>query len=159
VSGPLSPSPHDHAVGDTKKSLHTDILNLIVILLDHLQVPIKNASEVKVYSLQVIEYRITLYSLNILNDGTFLTSELYSTLLPFSFDAISKYKGIFYLMTIFHEEVARQISIMKNLDLAIDYDGGNGNTVRDVLRIPKSLKDILPDMRNNDKSNHSQFYT
>ncbi|RHZ80426.1 hypothetical protein Glove_136g134 [Diversispora epigaea] len=64
------------------------------------------------------------------------------SLLPFSFDAVSKYKGIFYLVTIFHEEITKQISIMKNLDLVIDHNGGN--TVRDVLRIPNSLKDILP---------------
>ena len=54
MSGSPLPSSHDHAVGDTKKSLHIDILNLIAILLDHLRVSIENASEVKVYSLQVV---------------------------------------------------------------------------------------------------------
>ncbi|CAJ0847358.1 12671_t:CDS:10 [Entrophospora sp. SA101] len=128
VSGLPLPPPHDHAVNDTKKSLHTDILNLIAILLDHLQIPVENATEIKVFSLQVI-------------DGTFLTSELYSTLLPFSLDAISKYKGILYLMAIFHEEIMKQISIMKNLDLIVDNNGRN--IVRDVLKIPKALKDLL----------------
>ncbi|CAG8564775.1 16530_t:CDS:10 [Funneliformis caledonium] len=128
VSGPPSPPSHDHAVNDTKKSLHTDILNLIAILLDHLRIPVENATEIKVFSLQVI-------------DGTFLTSELYSTLLPFSLDAISKYKGILYLMAIFHEEIMKQISIMKNLDLIVDNNGRN--IVRDVLKIPKALKDLL----------------
>nr|CAG8632375.1 10750_t:CDS:10 [Entrophospora candida] len=128
VSGPPLPPSHDHAVNDTKKSLHTDILNLIAILLDHLRIPVENATEIKVFSLQVI-------------DGTFLTSELYSTLLPFSLDAISKYKGILYLMAIFHEEIMKQISIMKNLDLIVDNNGRN--IVRDVLKIPKALKDLL----------------
>ncbi|EXX72098.1 hypothetical protein RirG_072540 [Rhizophagus irregularis DAOM 197198w] len=100
--GPPSPSSGDHAINDAKKSLHTDILNLIAILLDHLRVLVEDATKVKVFSLQVIEYRMTLYSLNMLNDGTFLTSELYSTLLPFSLDAISKYKGILYLMAVLH---------------------------------------------------------
>ncbi|CAH1761202.1 5828_t:CDS:2, partial [Entrophospora sp. SA101] len=136
VSGPPSPPSDNNAVNNTKKSLHTDILNLIAILLDHLRVPVENATEIKVF-----KYCMTLYSLNMLNDGTFLTSELYSTLLPFSLDAISKYKGILYLMAIFHEEIMKQISIMKNLDLIVDHNGRN--IVRDVLKIPKSLKDLL----------------
>ncbi|CAG8462679.1 6132_t:CDS:2 [Diversispora eburnea] len=107
VSGPPSPSSYDHAVGDTRKSLHTDILNLITIIFE-------NASEVKVYSLQVIEYRMTLYSLNMLNDD-------------------------FYG---FQEEITKKILIMKDLDLTIDHN--EGNKVRDVLKIPKSLKNIPP---------------
>ncbi|PKY58806.1 hypothetical protein RhiirA4_481027 [Rhizophagus irregularis] len=146
VSGPPSSlsSQYSHAVNDTTKSIHTDILNLIAILLDYLRVPIEIATKIKVFSLHVIEYRITLYSLNMLKDGTFLTSELYSTLLPFSLDAISKYKGIFYMMAIFHEEITDQISIMKNLDFTINYNNYNEeSTVRDVLKIPKVLKDLL----------------
>ncbi|CAI2196622.1 5483_t:CDS:2, partial [Funneliformis geosporum] len=126
VSGPpsSSSSQHGHAVNDTTKSIHTDILNLIAILLDHLRAPVENATKIKVFSLQAIEYRITLYSLNMSKNGTFLTSELYSTLLPFSFDAISKYKGVLYMMAIFHEEITKQISIMKNLDLTIGHNEG-----------------------------------
>ncbi|CAB4399889.1 unnamed protein product [Rhizophagus irregularis] len=104
-----------------QKSLYTH--NLIAILLDHLRVLVEDATKVKVFSLQVIEYRMTLYSLNMLNDGTFLTSELYSTLLPFSLDAISKYKGILYLMAVLHEEITKQISIMKDFDLAVHHNG------------------------------------
>ncbi|GES96090.1 hypothetical protein GLOIN_2v1487427 [Rhizophagus clarus] len=141
VSGPPSPSSDDHAINDAKKSLHTDILNLIAILLDHLRVPVENATKIKVFSLQVIEYRMTLYLLNMLNDGTFLTSELYSTLLPFSLDAISKYKGILYLMAVLHEEITKQISIMKDFDLAVHHNGKS--IVRDVLKIPKGLKELL----------------
>ncbi|CAG8632934.1 1028_t:CDS:10, partial [Paraglomus brasilianum] len=136
----LSSSQHRHAVNDATKSIHTDILNLIAILLDHLRVPVENATEIKVFSLQAIEYRVSLYSLNMLKDGTFLTSELYSTLLPFSLDAISKYKGILYMMAIFHEEVTKQMSIMKKIDLI---DHNEESTVRDVLKIPKALKDLL----------------
>ncbi|CAG8478314.1 23033_t:CDS:2 [Rhizophagus irregularis] len=139
--GPPSPSSGDHAINDAKKSLHTDILNLIAILLDHLRVLVEDATKVKVFSLQVIEYRMTLYSLNMLNDGTFLTSELYSTLLPFSLDAISKYKGILYLMAVLHEEITKQISIMKDFDLAVHHNGKS--IVRDVLKIPKGLKELL----------------
>lgn len=60
VSGPPSPSSDNHAINDAKKSLHTDILNLIAILLDHLRVPVENATKIKVFSLQVIgEYQIS----------------------------------------------------------------------------------------------------
>jgi len=76
-----------------------------------------------------------------LNDGTFLTSELYSTLLPFSLDAISKYKGILYLMAILHEEITKQILIMKDLDLIVDRN--EKNIVRDVLKIPHALKELF----------------
>ncbi|RIA89291.1 hypothetical protein C1645_825056 [Glomus cerebriforme] len=141
ISGPPSTSSNDHAINDTRKSLHTDIFNLIAILLYHLQVPIENAIKIKVFNLQVIEYRMTLYSLNMLNDGTFLTFELYSTLLPFSLDAISKYKEIFYLMAILHKEITKQILIMKDLDLIVDYNGKN--TVQDVLKISKALKKLF----------------
>jgi len=41
----------------------------------------------------------------------------------------------------FQEEITDQISIMKNLDFTINYN--EESTVRDVLKIPKALKDLL----------------
>ena len=126
VSGPPSLPSKRHCTDDTKKSLHTDILNLINILLDHLDLSVEVATRIKVFSFQVIgryflfvvknnstywlilhytwllEYRITFYSLNMLNDGSFLSSELFSALFPFSFDARAKYKQILFLIGIFH---------------------------------------------------------
>ncbi|CAG8686905.1 4738_t:CDS:2, partial [Dentiscutata heterogama] len=86
VAGSLSLPKVDHVVGDTKKSLHSDILNLVSLLLDHLGVSIKIATKIKVFSIQAIGYRITLYSLNIVEDGSFLASELASAMIPFSFE-------------------------------------------------------------------------
>ncbi|CAG8675234.1 1552_t:CDS:2, partial [Ambispora gerdemannii] len=86
VAGSPSSPTTDHAVGDTKKSLHSDILNLVALLLDHLDIPVKTAMNIKVFSLQAIGYRITLYSLNVTNDGSFLASELASAIIPFSFE-------------------------------------------------------------------------
>ncbi|CAG8620633.1 4907_t:CDS:2 [Paraglomus occultum] len=40
----------------------------------------------------------------------------------------------------FQEEVVKQISIMKNLDFISDHEG---SMVRDVLKIPKALNDLL----------------
>ncbi|CAG8488742.1 4827_t:CDS:2 [Paraglomus occultum] len=102
VSGPpSSSSQHGRAVIDTTKSIHTDILNLVAILLDYLRAPVEIATKIKVFSLQG----------NPLYDGDF------------------------------HEEITKQISVMENLDLTIDYN--EGGTVRDVLKIPKPLKDLL----------------
>ncbi|CAG8723925.1 13923_t:CDS:2, partial [Acaulospora morrowiae] len=49
-----SSSQHVHAVNDTTKSIHIDIMNLIAILLDHLRAPVENATKIKVFSLQAI---------------------------------------------------------------------------------------------------------
>ncbi|CAJ0823567.1 1062_t:CDS:2 [Entrophospora sp. SA101] len=141
VAGPPSSPTTDHAVCDTKKSLHSDILNLVALLLDHLDIPVKAAMNIKVFSLQVISYRITLYSLNMIDDGTFLASELASAIIPFSFEGRSKYKAVLYLMFLLHGEFMKQLSIMQELDFTINRN--EGVTVRDVLRIPKSLKDLL----------------
>ena len=53
VSGPPSLPTKRHTTGDTKKSLHTDILNLISILLDHLELSVEVATRIK-FSFQVI---------------------------------------------------------------------------------------------------------
>ncbi|RHZ45500.1 hypothetical protein Glove_673g10 [Diversispora epigaea] len=129
VGSPLSPKT-GHAVGDTKKSLHSDILNLVSLLLDHLDVPVKTATNIKVFSLQAIGYRITLYSLNITDDGSFLASELASAIIPFSFEE-----------TFFQDEFIKQLSIMQELDFNINHN--EGATIQDILRIPKSLQDLL----------------
>ncbi|RIA85357.1 hypothetical protein C1645_830914 [Glomus cerebriforme] len=55
VSGPPSLPTKRHTRGDTKKSLHTDILNLISILLDHLDLSVEVATQIKVFSFQVID--------------------------------------------------------------------------------------------------------
>ncbi|CAG8738835.1 19381_t:CDS:2, partial [Dentiscutata erythropus] len=93
VTGPPSTTIMNHVIGDTKKSLHSDILNLVAILLEHLDVPVKVATNIKVFSLQAIGYRITLYSLNIMDDGSFLASEFASA-----------------------DEVVKQLSIMQEPD-------------------------------------------
>ncbi|RHZ71775.1 hypothetical protein Glove_253g29 [Diversispora epigaea] len=116
------------------KSLHSDILNLSWI-------PVKIAIGVKVFSLQSIGYRITLYSLSMADDGSFISSELASAVIPFSFEGRSKFKAVLYLMFIFHDEFIKQLSVMQKLDLNIN--NNEGNKVRDVLKIPKSLRDLL----------------
>ncbi|CAI2187009.1 15226_t:CDS:2 [Funneliformis geosporum] len=44
-----------HTVGDTKKSIHTDILNLVGVLNNYLDLDVKIAKEIKVFSTQVID--------------------------------------------------------------------------------------------------------
>ncbi|KAG9296316.1 hypothetical protein G9A89_014908 [Geosiphon pyriformis] len=159
VAGSLSLSSIQHAVKDTKKSLHTDILNLVAILLDHLDISVEAAMEIRVFSLQVIVfshfvclplgYRMTLYSLNMLENGNFLASELASAIIPFSFDARSNCSDA-NLLGISQNEIMKQISIMQKLDFIIaNYQG---TKVRDVLKIPKALGDLLRQECNSRKS-------
>jgi hypothetical protein len=44
-----------HSIDDTKKLLHTNILNLILILLDYFDLSVNIATKIKVYSFQVID--------------------------------------------------------------------------------------------------------
>ncbi|CAG8462030.1 7409_t:CDS:2 [Cetraspora pellucida] len=112
VAGSPSSPIIDHVIGDTKKSLHSDILNLVALLLEHLDVPVKIATNIKV----------------MMDDGSFLASELASAVIPFSFEGRSKYKAVLYLMA---DEFINQLSIMQELDLNINHS--EGVTVRDVL--------------------------
>ncbi|CAG8544870.1 25232_t:CDS:2 [Cetraspora pellucida] len=141
VAGPPSVASKKHTINDTIKSLHTDLFNLVAILMEHLDCPVETATKIKVLSSQIIGYRMTLYTLNMSTDGSFHSSELASAVFPFSFDARAKFKAIFRLMFIFHDEIVEQISIMQNLDMDINYY--QGRLVRDVLDIPKGLKDLL----------------
>jgi hypothetical protein len=50
----------------------------------------------------IIGYRITLYSINLCPDGSFLASELGSATIPFTFEAVHEYFKLFLLMAIFH---------------------------------------------------------
>ncbi|CAG8502301.1 11293_t:CDS:10, partial [Acaulospora colombiana] len=116
VSGPPSNPTIRHTTGDTKKTLHTDILNLVDVLRDHLDLDVKLAKEVKVYSMQVIAYRLTLYALSMMEDGRFVAYELSSAELPFDFDSRSKYMAVLRMMAIFHDEIVHQTVIMNEID-------------------------------------------
>jgi len=64
VAGPPSSPTTDHAVGDTKKSCFflkkyfslflKNIFLLVALLLDHLDIPVKTAMNIKVFSLQAV---------------------------------------------------------------------------------------------------------
>ena len=54
VAGPPNNASEKHTLGDSKKTLRTDILNLISILRDHLDCQVKLATKIKVFSTQSI---------------------------------------------------------------------------------------------------------
>ncbi|CAG8484257.1 11396_t:CDS:10 [Acaulospora morrowiae] len=137
VSGSPSNPTIRHTTGDTKKTLHTDILNLVDVLRDHLDLDMKLAKEVKVYSMQVIAYRLTLYALSIMEDSRFVAYELSSVELPFDFDSRSKYMAVLRIMAIFHDEMVQQAVIMNKIDSILI--PSEGTCVRDVLKIPENL--------------------
>ncbi|KAF0519631.1 hypothetical protein F8M41_016555 [Gigaspora margarita] len=140
VLGPPSNPTTRHTVNDTKKTLHTDILNLVDILRNHLDLDVNIAKKIKVFSMQVIAYRLTLYALSMLEDGTFVAYELASAELPFDFDSRSKYMGVMRMMAIFHDEVVQQKAIMDKIDRILI--PCKGKSVRNVLKIPENLRDI-----------------
>ncbi|CAG8672551.1 16257_t:CDS:2, partial [Dentiscutata heterogama] len=128
VSGPPSNPTTRHTVYDTKKTLHTDILNLVDILRNHLDLDVNIAKKIKVFSMQVIACW---------EDGQFVAYELASAELPFDFDSRSKYMAVMRMMAIFHDEVVQQKAKIDRILIPC-----KGKSVRNVLRIPENLRDI-----------------
>ncbi|CAG8787765.1 22604_t:CDS:2, partial [Dentiscutata erythropus] len=129
VSGPPSNPITRHTADDTKKTLHTDILNLINILRNHLDLDVNIAKKIKVFSMQVIAYRLTLYAFSMLENGQFVAYKLASAELPFDFDSRSKYMAVMRIIAIFHE------AIMDKIDRILI--PCKDKSIRSVLRIPK----------------------
>ncbi|CAG8557479.1 11358_t:CDS:2, partial [Paraglomus occultum] len=124
-----------HTLDDSKKTLQTDILNLIAILRDHLDCEVKLAAKIRVFSTQSINNRLTLYALSMLPDGRFLVTELATATIPFSFNARSQYKAVLRMMAIFHDEVIKQEALMEKINRSVLRT--KETKVRDVLRIPE----------------------
>ncbi|KAG9303601.1 hypothetical protein G9A89_018497 [Geosiphon pyriformis] len=134
VAGPPSNYTTRHTIGDTKKTLRTDILNLVSLLPNHLDCKIELAIRLKVFSSLVIDDRLTLYSMNMLEDGHFFATELATATIPFPFDGRTKYKTILQLMGIFHDELLMQATILEEINCEVLRP--EAKTVRDVLRLP-----------------------
>ncbi|CAI2184250.1 12342_t:CDS:1, partial [Funneliformis geosporum] len=54
VAGPPLNATEKHTMGDAKKTMHTDILNLIAVLRNHLDCSLSLAIKIRVYSIQSI---------------------------------------------------------------------------------------------------------
>ena len=54
VAGPPCNATEKHIMGDAKKTMRTDILNLITVLRNHLDCSISLATKIRVYSIQSI---------------------------------------------------------------------------------------------------------
>ncbi|CAG8557486.1 301_t:CDS:10 [Gigaspora rosea] len=119
-----------HTLGDTKKTMRMDVLNLIGILRNHFDCDIKLATKIKVT-------RMTLYALNMHPDGRFLSSELATALIPFSFHGRNQYKALLRMMAIFHDEITKQEELMGEIERSVLRS--KGTTVRHVLKIPDEL--------------------
>lgn len=132
VAGPPYNAPNKHILGDSKKTIRTDILNLITILREHLDCDINLATRIKVFSMLSINSRLTLYSLNILHDGCFLSCELASAVMPFSFKGRHQYKSVLRMMSIFHDELIKQDELLEEINESILRS--KNVTVRQVLK-------------------------
>ncbi|CAG8498069.1 24707_t:CDS:2 [Gigaspora rosea] len=129
VAGPPYNAPYKHILGDSKKTIRIDILNLITILWEHLDCDINLAMRIKVFN-----SRLTLYSLNILHDGRFLLCELASAVMPFSFKGRHQYKSVLRMMPIFHDELIKQDELLEEINESILHS--KNVTVRQVLKTP-----------------------
>ncbi|KAG9301129.1 hypothetical protein G9A89_012512 [Geosiphon pyriformis] len=135
VAGPPYNANEKHTLDDLKKTLRTDILNLIAILREHLDCEVKLAAKIRVFSTQSINHRLTLYALSMLPDGHFLVTELATATIPFGFNARSQYKAILRMMAIFHDEMIKQEALMEKINRSVLRT--KETKVRDVLRMPE----------------------
>ncbi|PKC00103.1 hypothetical protein RhiirA5_365928 [Rhizophagus irregularis] len=140
VAGGPCNATDTHTLGDTKKTLRMDVLNLIAILRNHFDCSVELATKIKVFCTQVVGTRMTLYALSMLPDGRFISSELATAVVPFSFHGRNQFKAIFRMMAIFHNEITKQEELMGEIDRVVLRS--KGTTVRHVLKIPEGLFDI-----------------
>ncbi|CAG8531550.1 8009_t:CDS:2 [Paraglomus occultum] len=140
VAGPPWNPTTRHTVDDSKKMLRTDIFNLVAILLDHLDSDIKLATKIKVFCVQAISTRLTLYATNMCMDGRFLVTELATVIIPFSFNARVQYKSVLRMMGILHDEFEKQEKLLEEMNRhVLRFEG---STVRQVLNVPKGMQNI-----------------
>ncbi|CAG8753390.1 7285_t:CDS:2, partial [Acaulospora morrowiae] len=143
----------EHIINDAKKTLRTDLLNLIAILRNHLDCDVNIATKIKVFCTQVIKTRLTLYALNMLPDGRFLATELASVIIPFSFDGRIRYKSILRMMAIFHEEIEKQQTLMREIDRCVP--PSKEKTVRQTADDVGGMKDRLSRLSSDGNLQHN----
>jgi len=137
VAGPPCNATDKHVLGDSKKTFQTDLLNLISILREHLDCDMDLATKIKVFSIQSIHTRLTLYSLNLLPNGHFLSCELASAVLPFSLNGRGQYKSVLRMMSIFHDEITKQDVLFEEINKTVTRS--KKLKVRQALKIPKAI--------------------
>ncbi|CAG8574894.1 4157_t:CDS:2, partial [Paraglomus occultum] len=85
--------------------------------------------------------RMTLYSLNMLPDGRFLSAELASASIPFSYHGRHHYKAILRMMAIFNDEMTKQEKLMRRINRSVSRP--KETTVREVLKIPDGIENKM----------------
>ncbi|KAG9304449.1 hypothetical protein G9A89_020011 [Geosiphon pyriformis] len=115
----------DHTMNDTKKTFRTEVMNLVMLLQNHLDCDVKLATKIKVFSSQAVGTRLTLYAFNMLPDGRFFATELASAPVPFSF---GRWRYFMY------DEMTKQEKFLEKINEFILR--AEGTTVPQVLRMP-----------------------
>ncbi|CAG8671661.1 2348_t:CDS:2, partial [Cetraspora pellucida] len=137
VAGSPSDATNKQTLGDMKKTITTDILNLIEVLRNYIDCNVQLATKIKLYRTLVIGTKMTLYSLNMLPDGRFLSVELATASIPFSFHGRHQYKAVLRMMAIFHDEITKQEELIREINRSVIQP--EETTVRDVLKIPEVI--------------------
>ncbi|CAG8727952.1 8613_t:CDS:2 [Rhizophagus irregularis] len=109
------------------------------VLREHLDCDMDHETKIKVFSTQSINNRLTLYSLNLLPNGHFLSCELASAVLPFSLSGRGQYKSVLRMMSIFHDEIIKQEILFEEINQTVTHS--KKLTVRQALKIPKTMVD------------------
>ncbi|CAG8552474.1 22154_t:CDS:2 [Dentiscutata erythropus] len=99
--GRPSNSMETHILRDLKKTLRTDVLNLVALLRNHLDFGIPpNLGEMEIIF-------------------QFLSSELFSATILFSFYGQSQYKDVFRMMARFHDEIMEQEELLGQINRTV----------------------------------------
>ncbi|KAF0487837.1 hypothetical protein F8M41_022468 [Gigaspora margarita] len=72
-----------------------------------------------------------------LPDGRFLSVELATASIPFSFHGRHQYKAVLRMMAIFHNEITKQEELMGEINKSVIRS--EKTTVRDVFKIPEGI--------------------
>ncbi|CAG8597364.1 2303_t:CDS:2 [Paraglomus brasilianum] len=140
IAGPPKRWTRIHILGDSKKTMRTDALNLLRILEDRLDCDVALASDIKVFSMLGIDTRITLYSLRMLKDGQFLATELATAIVPFSYNGRMQMKAVLRMMAIVHDELTKQEALITEIDRHVTCPEGKVTVQHFANLDGKSLK-------------------
>ncbi|CAG8631053.1 3168_t:CDS:2, partial [Paraglomus occultum] len=124
VAGPPKNWIRRHVLGDSKKTLRTDTLNLLRILEDRLDCDVALGSKIQVFSMLGIDTRITLYSLRMLQDGRFLATELATAIIPFTHSGRMQMKAVLRMVAIVHDELTKQEKLLEEIDHCVQRPQG-----------------------------------
>ncbi|GBB94287.1 hypothetical protein RclHR1_23240001 [Rhizophagus clarus] len=126
-----------HVKEDTEKLIKEAMCGLITLLRDYLDKDAEKAKNICVYMMQCIGDQIMLSQICLDKKHFYKISQIKFAMLPFSFDEVEKFMGVFELLDALMVGLAKQIRELEELMLASStYDVP---IIRDWIWVPKNL--------------------